>query len=86
MRHEILLLGSSLKQQDSCWELRVRCGMLLVSISDYHLNHCENLLYAYVNKSEPRCKKTLFWGFLTRSDTNWAVQPQKIASSLKFRI
>jgi len=26
VRHEILLLANSLKQEDSCWELRVRCG------------------------------------------------------------
>ena len=25
-------------------------------------------------------------GFQTRSDTNWAVQPQKMARGLKFRI
>ena len=31
-------------------------------------------------------EKTCLWGFPTRSDTNLAVQPQKIARSLKFRI
>ena len=32
----------------------------------------------------PRCEKTL--GFTTRFDTNWAVQPQKMARGLKFQI
>ena len=30
--------------------------------------------------------KETFWGFPTRSDTNWAVQPQKMARGLKLRI
>ena len=34
---------------------------------------------------EPHHEKTCL-GFLTRSDTNRAVQPQKIARGLKFRI
>ncbi|KAL4218587.1 perineurial glial growth [Mactra antiquata] len=29
VRHEILLLASSLKQEDTCWEFRVRCVMRL---------------------------------------------------------
>ena len=28
--------------------------------------------------------RKLFWGFQTRSDTNWAVQPQKVTRGLKF--
>ena len=35
---------------------------------------------------EPRSDKNLFSGFSTRSDTNQAVQPQKMARSLKFWI
>ena len=35
---------------------------------------------------EPLCEKTGLQGFLTRSDTNQAVQPQKMATGLKFRI
>ena len=35
---------------------------------------------------EPRCEKTGLRGFPTRSDTNRAVQPQKMARGLKFRI
>ena len=35
---------------------------------------------------EPHRKKTCLWGFPTRSDTNRAVQPQKMARGLKFRI
>ena len=35
---------------------------------------------------EPRCEKTSFSGFLTRTDINWAVQPHKMARGLKFRI
>ena len=35
---------------------------------------------------EPRCEKTSLRGFPTRSDTNRAVQPQKIARGLKFWI
>ena len=31
-------------------------------------------------------KKKSFSGFLTRSYTNWAVQSQKMAKGLKFRI
>ena len=34
----------------------------------------------------PRCEKNRSSGFPTRSDTNRAVQPQKMARSLKFRI
>ena len=30
--------------------------------------------------------RKLFSGFQTRSDTNWAVQPQKVARGLKFWI
>ena len=33
---------------------------------------------------EPCCDKTSLQGFLTRSDTNRAVQPQKVARGLKF--
>ena len=33
-----------------------------------------------------RVMKNQSFGFLTRSDTNWAVQPQKMARGLKFRI
>ena len=35
---------------------------------------------------EPHCEKTGLWFFLTRSDTNRAVQPQKMARGLKFRM
>ena len=35
---------------------------------------------------EPRLGENLSLGFPTRSDTNGAVQPQKMAKGLKFRI
>ena len=35
---------------------------------------------------EPRSEKTGLRGFPTKSDTNRAVQPQKMARGLKFRI
>ena len=35
---------------------------------------------------EPRCEKNRYSGFPTRSDTNRAVQSQKMAGGLKFRI
>ena len=35
---------------------------------------------------EPRCGKYRSSGFPTRSDTNRAVQPRKMARGLKFRI
>ena len=35
---------------------------------------------------EPRCEKTGLWGFMTSSDTNQAVQQEKIARGLKFWI
>ena len=35
---------------------------------------------------EPRCEKTGLRGFPTRSDANQAVQLQRMARSLKFRI
>ena len=41
--------------------------------------------YHYHNY-EPRCEETGLRWFPTRSDTNQAVQPQKIARALKFRI
>ena len=34
---------------------------------------------------EPRCEKTGFRGFRTRSNTNQAVQLQKMSGGLKFR-
>ena len=39
-----------------------------------------------LNPYEPSCEKNRSSGFPTRSDTNWAVQPQKRARGLKFRI
>ena len=41
---------------------------------------------SYLVGNEPRCEKTGFSGFPTRSDTNRAVQPQKMARGLKFRV
>ena len=35
---------------------------------------------------KPLNEKTCLWSFLTRSDTNQAIQPQKMARGLKFRI
>ena len=35
---------------------------------------------------KPLNEKTCLWSFLTRSDTNQAIQSQKMARSLKFRI
>ena len=35
---------------------------------------------------EPRSVKNRSSRFLTRSDTNWAVQPHKMARGLKFQI
>ena len=35
---------------------------------------------------EPRSEKKRSSGFPTRSDINWAVQPQKMVRGLKFRI
>ena len=34
---------------------------------------------------EPHCEKPCLRGFPTRFDTNFAVQPQKMARGLKFR-
>ena len=56
--------------------------------------HCEKsfvvLIAGFVLKGqisfEPRHEKTCLLGFPTRSDTNRAVQPQKIAMRLKFWI
>ena len=42
------------------------------------------LFLSWIN--EPRCEKNGLSGFPTRSDTNRAVQPQKMARGLKFRI
>ena len=36
--------------------------------------------------NEPRCEKTGLRGFPTRSDKTRAVQPQKMARGMKFRI
>ena len=38
-----------------------------------------------MTSNEPRSEKTGHWGFRL-SDTNRAVQPQKMARGLKFRI
>ena len=39
MRHEVMLLASSLQQEDACWEQRVRCGKIynFVSLLGYML-------------------------------------------------
>ena len=38
------------------------------------------------NMSRVTTKPNLSSGFQTRSDTNWAVQPQKMGRGLKFQI
>ena len=45
-----------------------------------------DLVYHVETAIEPRCEKTPSSGFLTRSDTNRAVQPPKMARGLKFWI
>ena len=40
----------------------------------------------WTGKYEPYREKNLSMGFLTRSDTNWAVQQQKMDGGLKFWI
>ena len=35
---------------------------------------------------EPHHQKTCHWGFMTSSDTNQAVQPQKMVRGLKFQV
>ena len=42
----------------------------------------KNLCFTY----EPPHEKTCLQGFLTRSDTNRVVQPEKMAGGLKFQI
>ena len=54
------------------------CIPLLLPVDGF--NFSEPIIY------EPRCEKTRSSGFSTRSDTNRAVQPQKMARGLKFRI
>ena len=49
------------------------------SDSEIDMGHCLKLYLS------PVMKKPTFW-FLTRSDTNQAVQSQKMARGLKFRI
>ena len=46
----------------------------------------KGLAIIYHLRNEPCSEKTGLGGFPTRSDTNQAVQPQKMARSLKFRI
>ena len=50
----------------------------------YHNFLIENCHF-YSCKYEPRCENQSS-GFPTRSDTNWAVQPQKMARGWKFWI
>ena len=47
----------------------------------------KNVLYGIngSNENSMSMRKPTMW-FLNRSDTNWAVQPQKTARSLKFGI
>ena len=48
---------------------------------------CHTVIFMAVQKkNEPRCEKTGLRGLPTRSDTNRAVQPLKMARGLKFRI
>ena len=47
---------------------------------------CLSLALSFRERNEPRYGKNLSSGFSTRLDTNRAVQPQKIARGLKFRI
>ena len=52
-----------------------------------HLINQQHQLKTVLSKSfVPRCEKNCLGGFPTRSDTNQAVQPKKMAGSLKFRI
>ena len=51
-----------------------------------HENSAESSAQTDLTVKEPRCEKTGLWGVPTRSDTNRAVQPQKMARGLKFRI
>ena len=46
-------------------------------------NHTRSTAFEWLY--DPRCEKTGFWGFLTCSDTNRAVQSQKMARGLKLR-
>ena len=51
------------------------------------INHTGDNCYRRIGfHFEPRSEKTGLRGFPTRSDTNQAVQPQKMARGLKFRI
>ena len=33
VRHEVMLLASSLQQEDACWEQRVRCGKMFIGLN-----------------------------------------------------
>ena len=55
------------------------CQMLILRKTSLNLTS----LILYERHHEKTC---LLWGFPTRSDTNWAIQPLKMATGLKFRI
>ena len=57
-----------------------RVHMVRAKRFQYHLMKCRN-----VSIFQP-CHENLSLGFPTRCDTNWAVQQEKIARVLKFRI
>ena len=51
-----------------------------------NINACKITYHTKRRGYEPRCENSRSSGFPTRSDTNQAVQPQKMARGLKFRI
>ena len=75
------------------WELEIKyqgdwmevlgCGIIEQEILKKSM-YCQTFLSNHLYKSHVMGKPVL--GFLIRSDTNRAVQPQKMARGLKFRI
>ena len=54
--------------------------------TDHDLVETDGNSNQFYRKFKPGCEKTGLWGFPSRSDKNWTVQPQKMAGGLKFRI
>ena len=66
-------------------ELRCHATVLILKKCEKVLQYCKSFSH-FLAKDEPHCEKISLPGFPTRSDTHQAVQLQKMARSLKFRI
>ena len=62
------------------------CGFVFAYVKSWFSHDVAHII-ARKNRQEMSPSRENLWsGLLTRSDSNWAVQPQKMARGLKFQI